>query len=78
MSTSVVYRAQKKRFPNVLYGNAGGEQPEPIAPTLLTQLGSLVLMRPALYGFVLTQAELSAGPEDLYGGYQRYAINLNA
>ena len=60
----------------VLYGNAGGEHPDPIAPTRLTQMGSLVLMRPALYDFVSTQAEFQARLDDIYSWYLKGDINL--
>ena len=60
----------------VLYGNAGGAHPDPIAPTLLTQLGSLVLMRPALYDHVATQEEFQSRLSELFAWYQSGAINL--
>ena len=67
----------QKRGTMVLYGNAGGEHPDPIPPTLLTQMGSLVLMRPALYDFVATQADFQSRLGDLFTWYQEGSINVN-
>ena len=61
----------------VLYGNAGGAHPDPIAPTLLTQMGSLTLKRPALYDYVATQAEFQNRMNELFLWYRRGDINLN-
>ena len=67
----------RKKGTMVLYGNAGGEHPDPIAPTTLTKFGSLVLMRPALYDFVENQALFQSRLSDLFAWYQRGDINLN-
>ena len=66
----------QKKGTMVLYGNAGGAHPEPIAPTLLTQMGSLTLMRPALYDYVSTQGEFQARLSDLFDWYEKGDINL--
>jgi len=57
----------KKRGTMVVFGNAGGAQPDPLAVTVLTQKGSLHLARPALYDYLLTQAEMQARAHDLFG-----------
>ena len=67
----------QKRGTMVLYGNAGGEHPDPIPPTLLTKMGSLVLMRPALYDFVSNQADYGARLDDLFSWYRAGRINLD-
>ena len=60
----------------VLYGNAGGEHPDPIAPTLLTKHGSLTLMRPALYDYVEDQPAFQKRLAGVIELYQKGDINL--
>jgi NADPH2:quinone reductase len=67
----------QKKGTMVLYGNAGGEHPDPIPPTLLTKKGSLVLMRPALYDFVETQEIFQVRLAELFSWQQNGTINLN-
>ena len=55
-----------KRGTMVLFGNACGEHPDPIEPTLLSQKGSITLIRPALYDYLLTQEEMQARADDLF------------
>ncbi len=66
----------QKKGTMVLYGNAGGAHPDPIAPTLLTQMGSLTLKRPALYDYVATQAEFQERMTELFDWYRTGDINL--
>ncbi len=67
----------QKKGTMVLYGNAGGAHPDPIAPTLLTQLGSLTLKRPALYDYVENQAEFQRRQGELFELYRQGDINLD-
>ena len=48
----------------VSYGNASGP-PDPIAPTLLAQKGSLFLTRPALFSYIATREELEQSAGEL-------------
>jgi NADPH2:quinone reductase len=55
-----------KRGTMVLFGNACGEHPDPIEPTLLSQKGSITLIRPALYDYLLSQEEMHARCKELF------------
>lgn len=61
------FDALSKRGTMVLFGNACGEHPDPIEPTLLTQKGSITLIRPALYDYLLSQEEMQQRASDLFG-----------
>ncbi|ARN74481.1 quinone oxidoreductase family protein [Oceanicoccus sagamiensis] len=65
-----------KRGTMVLFGNACGEHPDPIAPTLLAQKGSLSLIRPALYDYLLSQQEMQIRATDLFGFIQEGSLNI--
>jgi NADPH2:quinone reductase len=49
----------------VSYGNASGP-PDPIAPTLLAQKGSLFLTRPTLFSYIATREELEQSAAELF------------
>ena len=49
----------------VSYGNASGP-PDPIAPALLAQKGSLFLTRPTLFNYIATREELERSAEELF------------
>jgi NADPH2:quinone reductase len=49
----------------VSFGNASGA-PEPIAPSLLQQKGSLFLTRPTLFHYIATREELEQAAGDLF------------
>jgi NADPH2:quinone reductase len=49
----------------VSYGNASGP-PDPIAPALLAQKGSLFLTRPTLFNYIATREELEQSAEELF------------
>ena len=49
----------------VSYGNASGP-PDPIAPTLLAQKGSLFLTRPTLFSYIATREELEQSAGELF------------
>jgi len=49
----------------VSYGNASGP-PDPIAPALLAQKGSLFLTRPTLFSYIATREELERSAEELF------------
>ena len=49
----------------VSFGNASGPVP-PVAPSLLTQKGSLFLTRPSVGHYVAARADLEAGSEELF------------
>ena len=50
----------------VSYGNSSGS-PDPIAPGLLAQKGSLFLTRPTLYHYTLARADLEIAATELFG-----------
>jgi NADPH2:quinone reductase len=50
----------------VSFGNASGT-PEPIAPGLLAQKGSLFLTRPTLFNYIATRPELEQAAGELFG-----------
>ena len=50
----------------VSFGNASGP-PEPIAPGLLAQKGSLFLTRPTLFNYIATRSELEQAAGELFG-----------
>jgi NADPH:quinone reductase len=50
----------------VSFGNASGA-PDPIAPGLLSQKGSLFLTRPTLFHYIATREELEESANDLFG-----------
>jgi NADPH2:quinone reductase len=50
----------------VSYGNASGP-PDPIAPGLLAQKGSLFLTRPTLFNYIATRPELEEAASELFG-----------
>lgn len=56
----------RKRGTMVVFGNAGGAHPDPLSVTTLTQKGSLHLARPALYDYLLTQAEMQSRAAELF------------
>jgi len=49
----------------VSYGNASGP-PDPIAPALLAQKGSLFLTRPTLFSYIATREELEQSASELF------------
>jgi NADPH2:quinone reductase len=49
----------------VSFGNASGA-PDPIAPGVLSQKGSLFLTRPTLNNYIATRAELEESARDLF------------
>ena len=49
----------------VSYGNASGP-PDPIAPGLLAQKGSLFLTRPTLFSYIATREELEQSAAELF------------
>ena len=49
----------------VSYGNASGP-PDPIAPALLAQKGSLFLTRPTLFNYIATREDLERSAEELF------------
>jgi NADPH2:quinone reductase len=49
----------------VSYGNASG-RPDPIAPALLAQKGSLFLTRPTLFSYIATREELEQSAAELF------------
>ena len=49
----------------VSYGNASGP-PDPIAPALLAQKGSLFLTRPTLFSYIATREELEQSAAELF------------
>ena len=49
----------------VSYGNASGP-PDPFAPALLAQKGSLFLTRPTLFNYIATREELEQSAADLF------------
>jgi NADPH2:quinone reductase len=49
----------------VTYGNASGP-PDPIAPGILAQKGSLFLTRPTLFNYIAAREELEAAAGDLF------------
>ena len=49
----------------VSYGNASGP-PDPIAPALLAQKGSLFLTRPTLFSYIATREELERSADELF------------
>jgi NADPH2:quinone reductase len=50
----------------VSFGNASGP-PDPIAPGLLAQKGSLFLTRPTLFNYIATRPELEQAAGELFG-----------
>jgi NADPH2:quinone reductase len=50
----------------VSFGNASGP-PDPIAPGLLAQKGSLFLTRPTLFHYISTRPELEQAASELFG-----------
>ena len=60
------FDALTKRATMVLFGNACGEHPDPIEPTMLAQKGSVTLVRPALYDYLLDQSEMQSRARDLF------------
>src|SRR4051794_27783043 len=50
----------------VSFGNASGP-PDPIAPGLLAQKGSLFLTRPTLFNYIATRSELEEAASELFG-----------
>ena len=50
----------------VSFGNASGP-PDPIAPGLLAQKGSLFLTRPTLFNYIATRSELEQAAGELFG-----------
>ena len=61
----------------VLFGNACGEHPDPIAPTLLTQKGSLHLIRPALYDYLLSQQEMQQRAQALFTYVEQGDVHID-
>ena len=55
----------QKRGLMVSYGNASGP-PDPIAPALLAQKGSLFLTRPTLFSYIATREELEHTAAELF------------
>ena len=54
-----------KRGLMVSFGNASGPV-EPIAPTLLSQKGSLYLTRPTLFDYIAAREELERAASELF------------
>jgi NADPH2:quinone reductase len=59
----------------VSFGNASGP-PEPIAPGLLAQKGSLFLTRPTLFHYIAVRAELEAAASELFDMVTRGKIKV--
>ncbi len=60
----------------ISYGNASGPA-EPVAPTRLGQLGSLVLTRPGLFHFIAAPADLARGASALFGALRTGTIKAH-
>lgn len=59
----------------VSFGNASGP-PEPIAPTLLAQKGSLFLTRPTLFQYIAGRAELEQSAAELFEMVRSGKVNI--
>src|SRR4051794_13945581 len=59
----------------VSFGNASGP-PDPIAPGLLAQKGSLFLTRPTLFNYIATRPELEQAAGELYGMLASGAVKV--
>ncbi len=59
----------------VSFGNASGP-PEPIAPTLLAQKGSLFLTRPTLFQYIAGRAELEQSAAELFEMVRSGRVNI--
>jgi len=60
----------------VTFGNASGPV-EPIAPLLLSQMGSLFLTRPTLGSYIATRQELESRTEELFGWIASGAVVIS-
>jgi NADPH:quinone reductase len=59
----------------VSFGNASGS-PEPIAPGLLAQKGSLFLTRPTLFNYIAARDELEAAAAELFEAVSSGAVKI--
>ena len=59
----------------VSFGNASGP-PDPIAPGLLAQKGSLFLTRPTLFNYIATRPELEVAAGELFGMLASGSVNV--
>lgn len=60
----------------VTFGNASGPV-EPVAPLLLSQMGSLFLTRPTLGSYIATRQELESRTEELFGWIASGAVVIS-
>jgi NADPH2:quinone reductase len=59
----------------VSFGNASGP-PDPIAPGLLAQKGSLFLTRPTLFNYIASRPELEQAADELFGMLASGAVKV--